>query len=1016
MKKRKSIKVAAIIASTSFMAMAPLIVNGQDISVDMPAAIKAMKSGQWEVAQATLQRVTDTYGPRADTLYGGKFGNIYYDKGRMEMKIAANFKSAGDFPNSLKFYNMAKESFGDCRRFPTDEKGVNRYYNKAILYWGQTDQALERYEEAIASYDKFIAERDKAKDSYNVGMHNINQAICHFKLTPAKLDKGLVFLETALKNKEKYKLPDSAIVSAFKDFAAAAIRVKKEQMLVDFVNNNRAAITLDPYKMFQFTPFFRKYASQAFSKNMTEASFALYALMPGTTETLDDLAIRKESLLGYKNSGLVDSKINPNDKISVSQLKKDYDFIKASAKSGDPHELLAFRSLANTHETEGYPRGAYAAYEMLELYYNKSKDREDNLFNLVRTSSLVGEVMNTEKFGRRFLELFPESKYKDKVRSMMLISLFYSGEYEVALKVATDILPDLTENTKQHDLALHVKSGSLYYLGKFFDGHKDIVLHVKMYPKSDYKIAARFFEASNLARMQNWDTAAPKLDKFLADYPDASTNIYIPFALYDRANAHFAAQEYEGAVAKIERIEKEFPGSPVEDVSMNLRGDVLRSDGNIEESKKYYIKGMEVANMTNNKVVSGESLYKLVALLGQETVGKDPNPNVQDAIPFYDQFWKDYQDSPYKAQVAVSGVPALMAAKRGEEALTNVQVVISEMAKQERAAGMEGAINTYGKYYLQSGKTPEELKAHFEDFPDIDNGDKRARALLSIAVIGVYEDLHKDAIAKKDEETAKKLHTKIEVLFEDMNTRFDVDDLSDFILIRLGDFVAKTDSPEKALKYYDKIIENGRAQFKVRSQFGRAGILAKSNDASKQLDAKKVLEEVKVHKDSDKKTKDSASFQLVELYTRQQDWASVIAEAKDYNQQGYKVHKKEVAHNLAIGLDKTGDKVGAMAAYNAIYNRYKSEWKISVPALTRAAELTREVGKADLKGTSPKQIAYNMAARFIKGSAKTFVKFQADMTTQEVEAYQNLKTLVEAWEGEAGITSLKAQQKALQPK
>jgi len=1018
MNKKKSITAAAMIAGASIVGMFPASVHAQDINIDMPAAIAAMKSGKWEEAQALLQRVTDTYGERAKSLYGGKFGAIYYDKGRMEMKIAAKLKSAGGDDNLAKaeqFYVKAKESFTNCRKFPTDEIGVNKYYFLCLLYWGQAEQQLGEYKEAIAHYLKFVKDRDpkkEGKDKYNIGMYNINMAICHFKQEKPLLAEGLVFYENALENKDKYKLPDAAIVSAFKDFAGASIKDNKEQMLVDFVNKNRAAITLDPYKMYQFTPFFRKYASEAFSKNMVKGAFALYALMPGTMETLDDLTVRKASLVGYKFPYVSDNFINPNDKMQVNQVRNDYDHVKSAAKSGDPHELIALRSLAFTHESEGYVRGAYSAYEMLELYHNKSKDREDNLFNLVRTSSLVGEVLNTEKYGRRFLNKYPDSKYKDQVRSMMLISLFYSGEYEVALKVSEELLPDLPENTKQHDLCLHVYSGSLYYMARFFDAHPFIVKHVKMYPKSEYKKASQYFEGSNLSRMQNWSLAAPKLDKFLADYPDPGTNMYLPFALFDRGNTHFAEEEYEQAVEKLDRIEKEFPGSAVEDMAMNLRGDVYRALGEKEKSKASYLKGYTIAKQKDNVIVSGESLYKLVALLGQEKENKEPNPNIKDAIPYYDEFWKDYQDSPYKTQVAVSGVPPLMAAGRGEESLLNVQGVIAEMAKQKEAPGMEGAINTYGKYYLLSGKSPEELRTHFQDFPGIDAGDKRAQALLRIAVIGVYEDLETQALKDKNEDLARKHASTIKVLFRDMEATFKLDDLSDFILIRLGDFISKTKSEREALKYYDKIIERKRVQFRVQAQFGRAGILAKSRKADEQAAAKAVLEEVKNGKDADAKTKDSASYQLVELYARQKNWDAVIKEAREYTKNGYKKNKKNVSYNLAVAFDNAGNKKEAMQAYNGIYNRYKSEWAISVPSLTRAAELTREIGKPDAKGKQPKQIAYEMAARFVRGSAKAYKKYVTEMSPEEIEAYGKIKKLVEGWEADGDIRTLKQIDKA----
>ncbi|MFT5906218.1 MAG: tetratricopeptide (TPR) repeat protein, partial [Cryomorphaceae bacterium] len=666
MKNRKSITLAVTIAGSALFGIIPQTVSA-GIAEDVPAGFQAMQKKNWVEAKKLFDRVIKNHGDRGKAMYGGKFGEIYYYKGYTELNLGKQLTAAGNekaLEQAAEMYSAAKESFTLCRTFPSDDKGKNGFYVKSLLYLGQAEQSLNECKSAIANYKKFLAERAKqqVKDKFHPGMYNINMAICHFKLEKPALAEGLTYYETALKNKDRMRVPDAAIVSAFKDFAAAAIFEKKEKMLVDFVNNNRGVITLDPFEMYQFIPFFRKYAAEAFSKDMLNGAFTLYALMPGTSETAEDLSVYDKDLIGYTRPGLSDGFINKNARQLVARIQNDLAHIEKSIKAGEPHELLALRSLAFTHESEGYTRGAYNAYKTMEKHYKKTKGREDNLYNLVRTSSLIGEVMETEKFGSLFLKKFPDSQYVDAVKNMMLISLFYSGEYEVALKVANELIGDLAENTKPHDLCLHVLGGSMFYLGQFYDSDTFLKKHVTMYPESDYKIAARYFVASNYSRLEDWEKAATFLDKFLADYPDPAMNPYIPFALFDRANTHFAEEEYEEAIAKLDKIEKDFPASAVENISFNLRGDVHRAKKEKELANEYYVKALELSKRQGADIVTEESLYKLIALHGGAKVDKEDNPNIQDAVPYYDEFWKERQQSVYKTQVAVAGVPALIAA------------------------------------------------------------------------------------------------------------------------------------------------------------------------------------------------------------------------------------------------------------------------------------------------------------------------------------------------------------------
>ena len=1022
MKNRKSITLAVTLTGSALFGCLPHTASA-DIAEDVPAGINAMKDNNWVEAKGLFDRVVKNYAEKGKAMFGGKFGIIYYNKGYCELQIGNQLKSAGDeksLEQANEMFTMAKESFNACRTFPTDPQGENVYYTKSLLYLGQAEQSLGEFQPAIDNYKKFIAERDQQqnKDSFHIGMYNINMAICHFKLEKPALAEGLTFYETALNNKDKMRVPDAAIVSAFKDFASAAIVEKQEKMLVDFVNNNRGVLTLDPFQMYQFIPFFRKYAAEAFSKDMVNAAFTLYALMPGTTDTVEDLSVYDKDLVGFTKPILADGYIDKNARQSVKRIQDDLAHIQKSISAGEPHELLALRSLAFTHESEGYIRGAYNAYKTMEKHYTKTEGREDNLYNLVRTSSLIGEVMETEKFGNLFLKKFPDSQYVDSVKNMMLISLFYSGEYEIALKVSQELIEDLEENTKPHDLCLHVLGGSMFYLGQFFDSHPFLTKHVEMYPESDYKIAARYFVASNYSRLEDWAKAATFLDKFLADFPDPAENIYIPFALFDRANTHFAEEEYDEAIAKLDKIEKEFPASPVENISFVLRGDVHRAKNEKQEANDYYLKGLELSKRQGADIVVEEALYKLVALHGAAKAEKEDNPNIKDAIPFYDEFWREHQQSVYKTQLAVAGFPALKAAGRGDEALGNVQLVITEMAKKENAPGMEQAINTYGKYYLESGKTPEQLKEHFEDFPGVDAGDKRAQALLRIAVIGVYEDLVKAAENSDEPDAADKvalLRAKIDAMFKDMDQKFKKEELSDFILMRLADFIAEgTENQRKALPYYDEVLSRNSNQFRTMAQFGKAGILAKSDDQAEQSKALETLKEVLATKDIGTDTIERASYSIIEVYNKQENWKGVIEQAVAYNKAGYNSNNKaRVALLLGNAYEKDGNKTKALGIYAGIYQRFKSDWAISIPALTKAAEFTRTDGKA-VKDKQPKQIAYDMAAQFIRDSTKAYEDNKLKMPPEVRKSWEDLRDLVQSWEGDSEIKSLAQQKKELE--
>ena len=377
MKNRKPIALALTLATSSLVWVVPSTINAQ-IHVDVPNALAAMKAADWPKAKGLFDVVIKRDGPGGKEKFGGQFGVIWYNKGYTELqlaRIAAKGGTEKDLEKAQTLYAESKASFEQCRQFPDDKKGENTYFFKSLLYIGQCQQAMRQFDSAIESYKKFIKDRDPkkvGKDSYAIGMFNINMAICHFRLEQPKLREGITYYETALKNKDKqnraYLVPNAAIVSAFKDFAAGAIKLKNEKILVDFVNSNRGVLTLDPYQMYQFIPFFRKYAAEAFSVGMEEAAFTLYALIPGSIESKEDISDYEKDLVGYNRAFIRDGFFNQNAVQPVEQIRKDLDHVTKALKKGEPHELLALRSLAFTHESEGYVRGAYNAYKSMEKY------------------------------------------------------------------------------------------------------------------------------------------------------------------------------------------------------------------------------------------------------------------------------------------------------------------------------------------------------------------------------------------------------------------------------------------------------------------------------------------------------------------------------------------------------------------------------------------------------------------------------------------------------------------------
>jgi tetratricopeptide (TPR) repeat protein len=631
-----------------------------------------------------------------------------------------------------------------------------------------------------------------------------------------------------------------------------------------------------------------KLAGDAIGADMERAAMALYQFVPSTDAAIDDVRGRLKSL------GPLQSTADDGNILLRQKLEEDLAALDSERRGKHSNEMVKLAATAFLHEKNGNIRGACAAYLQLESFYPASENREDNLYNLVRTSSMVGTTAETQRHAENFVESFPDSSHVPAVRRMMLSVLFHDGKYETCIAVAAPLLEKLESGSPEHDICLHVLGGSYFYTGQHEKARPLLDQHIEKYPTSPFVLSSAYFRAANVSRLHNWTKAAGLLDGFLTTYPDASKNIFMSFALYDRAVCHFAEQQPEAALDRIGRIVKEFPNSNVLDQAYLLRGNIEQSRKQVGRAEQSFIAALESAEKRGHKSVAGEALYSLIVLLGQPD-----NARLKEAVPYAERYWKDYAEgSPFKSRAAAAQFAALDAAGRGDDGLKRLRDAISETAGSPEPAGLEELIHSYTDAYLTK-HTPEELKDHYYDFPGIRSTDNATRALLRVAVIGVFE-----GVLGKTPDEAKQpaAAAMIKILFQDLKTDFALKDLTSFILVKVGDYLrTNTATPREALPYYDEALSGKDAAQRFPALLGRADIHANSSAAA---DIDKALRDFEtVYSESrEMAEREFSLYRMVGLLIARKDFAKAAEKAQlylDREKTGFSKYSPQVSLLLA---------------------------------------------------------------------------------------------------------------------
>lgn len=989
-------------------------VNAQDLNTQMKKANEAWAAGKYAENQAIFENIVKVYGPRAPMLYGPRFGVMHYRKGLSELKLSNLSKRANNPEDAAKWAGKAAESFSICyEKFPTGAKGMAKTKNAAhkasLQRWAEACMGLGDYKKANDLYKKYLKEPGKDKMLPTPGGFRVNRAICNFLMQDANIEEGIRLFETALKNKVKMQTTEGSIVAGFLALSQAVIAKKNEQAMVDFLNKNRSDLSLEPYKMLEFTPVFLKLAGSALKAKMYVAAFALYAMIPSSDDIIQDIKVRIAQL--GDRPGIKDGQ----NIIELDRLKADLKKIKKRQSDGISHDAQILSAMAFLHNGVGNQRGVYGAFDQLERYYKKSKKREGNLFNLVRVSSLIGDIASTTEYGNRYMKAFPESANIESVRRLMLSTLFFTGKYKDSLALSESVIDTLEPGSEQHDMCLFVRGGSHFYLGNYAEAKEFLDQHVADYPESKFNKHSEYFQASNLTRLQEWDEAASQLEAFIEKYPGSAENMYLSNALFDLASCHYSNGKYPEAMTIIERIETDFADSAVVNMSYNMRGNILESESNPEEAEKNYKLALEGAQNRGQKLVAAEALSYLVGMYGAPSQDKKPNPRMKEAVPYYDIFMKNYPDAPYRPQVTIFGISAMQDVGRGDEGLKNLQDTITGLAAKENPRYLEESINAYSDaFLLKKGNTPRMLKDIYYSFPGVAEDNQRVHALLRIAIIGVYEDLIKDALVNKDEDAQMRYDAGIKVLFKDLKGKFNPADLSNSALIRIGDYLReKTSAPEQSTPYYKEILNRDDKTGAVKARLGIADVKGRSDSVADNKEAVAQLAEVvKLSKD-DRETEEKALFRLVEVNAKIGDWAGCEKSARQYLDGKHTKKAAIVSYLFAQSFDKRKMVDDALANYASVYARYTGYLAISAPSVKRVMELLWErdlkagavVGKMTLE-VDDRQNAYSgIGAKYIE-STRRIRETNNKITEEEIAAWDAVAALVKQYEGSGQVKTV----------
>jgi len=976
------------------------ICHAQDADNLMSESISLMEKNNWQGALDKVSKVIEANGEKGVKTLGPKFGVAYYYQGLCQLKLAQQARKESKLEEATAWYKKSIESLQQCYAIENTEaetiKGnANNYRIKALMLQGNAQQAINQFDEAIKSYQKFLLERNNIRDSFDVADFNINLAICYWKSGAGEKDAEAEKLYLrAIKAKYRPATTRSKLTGLRAMIESYSSR-NKQASVENFMRTNRQYFSVSLDQSIDALPYVSALTLEAAQLNLLETVTALTKAIPSeqfkTISESNKERIEKFQEL-YAGEELEIDSLEIDD-VNLDGWKEKQAELGAALSEA---EQLASCARAIVFEKEGYYRGALATYQLL-LERDKSDHRADYLYNASRLGLLSSDAEQAFQYGSEFLSNHADHPYVEKLRKQLMLTFYFSGEYKKCVALGEKSPVDNIDYS-------FTMAGSYYYLGKFRKAEAPLKYLRDNGEENPYSEISDYLYASTLGKLQRWKESINLLDKYIASNPKDQT--YIPFAKYDKAFALYSQQKYAEAKAELAPFLTGYKNSVIQPEAHILLGNIYSLDRERTKAETAYRAAILAAKRVNNQHAKEEAYYLAISLLGQRTWDGLANPQLLDTIPLLEDFLKEpnAEKSPYFIQIITSSFDALERAKRKGEAYDKLEEAIFLYNQKPNTPGTDSAIKTYTIAKRKEEISDEEVIATLQKSKYLKNIPYHAGLLLAIE-LEVLELSQK--LSPKDDRAEK-----IKQLYLNLHVEHDIQLLDNFVLVKVAEFMKENggiESDTNVKQYYQAVLDSGSKIKRPQAFVGLATEMAKSDKVADREAAVKQFETIINDPFTLAKPKAAAHYQLIEILYAQKNYAELTKQIKAYLKYPSSVKDdiRRVEMLLAVSYDKQNLSDKAIGAYNAVWVNSFENLDQSAPAIDRITDLIWErnnpakVGLQD--GKSDKQLAYETAYKYIRRTKKHYNNIRPKMTEEGIQAWERTREKIRTFEADKEV-------------
>ncbi len=984
------------------------LAQDEDVSVETlyRAAAELGVEGKFAEAIEKYEKLFDLAGEFLCEDFGPQAGGIVFDYGSALLQIQE--------------WEKARDAFERCHTFDEKEcskskvNNENTRKNLALFQWGFCESQLGNHARALELYDQYLetAKTDPTEIAKIRSAFKLRRGSALVKV--GRLEEGAAEITELFDKRMEWQVSSQFLMQGLLELGMGWIELARKAETPEavsqieiqghlFLDKNAEVINVSAVDKFRFgfIDRFKKLGFDSSEAGMQSLALRFFSMVPTLEEVDYDLQGRIQILPGQA---------------APAAYQQIIDQIKEQRAKPVPPDVEMQRLMARAYELLGNTMAPREIYRHLAEYYPEIQQerRAEILHEAARFSTMMGDYSSAQYYGEIFLAEMPDHRLRDNVSVFMLQSLFSSRQFDEVVRICEIVRERFELGDEQRELPDALYGLALYSLGRYADAQAVFDDYAKTYQGTPNREMVLYHRANNRMILGDFRQGADLAHEFQVEFPNSER--FGDLSLADLALCRYNLEDYSPAIAAVEKLEEGYPDSQMLDRSLVIKADALvvlgdeeaeeeKSDELKERGLQTYIAAIEAGkrleatgkNEQAHKEVVSEATAKAVDLFVV-------NEKWDEAVELYDAFFPGYVGTFYEPQVSVYSMDALEKVGRGEDGLKQIEkmiILLGNRAPEDQDLELlRQALGSYSDASIRVRGEQATLDT-LANFPDLDPTNVALVTWIKMQKVIVLQQMR----AKLERDSAEYLaiQQQIDQEFKDME-QFEVKDLSEIALNMIGRYLAGSDNPFLAVRYFEELLvrDNPDAeQYKAVADLELGRIEARRADKAAQNNARERFR--RVIAGADKSLVPEAWLDLGRVDMKLERWedAKNAFATINQNKKWLKAEQRaESNYNFGVCLEEVDDIAGAFQAYQVVWLTYSkyAQWA------TQAFEKWIELGFKDAEANITDPIALRTKKiEFYKWLKKKVYEWQGPGYS-ETESYPRLQRRLPEMRNELGIT------------